>query len=108
MNDHYVITADHGHLKIFAQRLAPGQSTPALDEVQAMDFPHGKSSYTADNTDVAGRFQGSRQQGRGPGAPSARGGMSIDERLPMQREEDRREIADVVTQIESFLQRQPE
>lgn len=107
MNDHYIITADRGHLRIFGQRLAPGQLTPALDEVQAMDFPHGKASYTVDSTDVAGRFQGSRSQGRGPGAPTARTGMSIDERLPMQSEEDRREITDLVAQIERFLQHRP-
>jgi len=107
MSEHYLVIADHGHLRIFEQRLVAGQSTPGLTEVQAVDFPHGKASYTADSSDMAGRFQSSRQQGQGPGAPAVRAGMSIDERLPMQREEDRREIKDLVKQIESFFLKRP-
>jgi hypothetical protein len=33
--------------------------------------------------------------------------MSIDERLPMQREEERRRIHDVASQIEAFFQKAP-
>lgn len=108
MSDHYIIIADHGHLRIFAQRQSPEQMTPGLTEVQAMDFPHGVRSYVEGDTDIAGRFQGSKQQGRGPGAPTARTGMSIDERLPMQREEDRRRVRDVAVRIDTFLQNSPD
>jgi hypothetical protein len=108
MSNHYIVLADHGHLRIFEQRSPTGQSTPGLVEVDAMDFPQGKKSYTDSDTDMAGRFQGSKQQGRGPGSPVARTGMSIDERLPMQREVERRSIDDVVVAIESFLQAQPD
>jgi hypothetical protein len=108
MNNHYIVLADHGHLRILEQRSAPGQSTPGLVEVHAMDFPQGRMSYTDNDTDMAGRFQGSQQQGRGPGSPVARTGMSVDERLPMQREVERRSIDDVAGAIEAFLQGQPE
>lgn len=107
MNSHYVVIADHGHLKIFKEQLAPGQSTPGLDEVYAMDFPQGRVSYVGNDTDMAGRFQGSKQQGGAPGAPGARTGMSIDERLPMEREADRRQVEDVATAIDVFLGGQP-
>jgi hypothetical protein len=107
MNDHYIVVADHGHLRILKQRQEPGQTTPALDELSAMDFPGGLKNYTEGDTDMAGRFQGSKQQGRGPGSPVARTGMSIDERLPMQREAERRRIRDVAEAIEGFFSNKP-
>ncbi len=112
MNEHYFVTADHGHLRIFLARSEPGQRQPDLQEVEAMDFPSGKHSYTDRDTDVAGRFQGSKQQAAGPGAPSGggagRSGMSIDERLPMQREEDRRRSRDVANEIDTFFAARPQ
>ncbi len=55
---------------------------------------------------MAGRFPGSKNQ---PGAPGggARGGMSIDERMPMHREEDRRRARDVAAEIETFFAARP-
>jgi hypothetical protein len=103
MREHYVITADNGHLRIFVERTSPGQRTPALDQIEAMDFPQGKKSYTDRDTDMAGRFSSSKHQGPGPGAPTARTGMSIDERLPMQREESRRRAREIAAEIDSFL-----
>jgi hypothetical protein len=107
MSEHFVITADHGHLRIFQQREAPEQSTAALDEIQAEDFPAGLRGYVQRDTDMAGRFQSSAHQGRGPGAPTARQGMSVDERLPMQREEERRQLRDLAAGIEQFLSQHP-
>ncbi len=107
MSEHFTITADQGHLKIFTQRQEPGQMTPTWVEVQAADFPQGLKHYTDRESDVAGRFQGSKHQGRATGSPTARTGMSIDERLPMQREEERRRIKDVAESIEAFLAVRP-
>jgi hypothetical protein len=107
MSEHFVITADHGHLRVFQQREVPEHSSPALDEIQAEDFPAGFRSYVQRDTDRAGRFQSSKHQGRGPGAPTARQGMSVDERLPMQREEERRQLRDLAAAIEDFLVRYP-
>lgn len=108
MSEHYIVALDHGHLKIYAERVAPGQFTPGLQQVEAIDFPAGRHNYTERETDQAGRFSGSKNQGAGMGAPAARGGMSIDERLPMQREESRRRVRDLATQIEQFFQPRPD
>lgn len=108
MNSHYFVIADLSHLRIFAENTSPGQTTPGLEEVYAMDFAHGRADYTDNDTDAAGRFQGSKQQGASPGSPTARTGMSIDERLPMQREAHRRAVADVARAIDSFLTLRPD
>jgi hypothetical protein len=110
MNEHYLVAADHGHLRIFAKRRTPSQATPALAEVDSLDFPAGKTSYTGRDTDVAGRFPSAKMQGRGIGAPGnvGRNGMSIDERLPMQREEERRRVKDIGERLEEFFRQRPE
>lgn len=104
MKSHYLIIADHGHLRIFAERSSIGQLTPGLEEVHAMDFPDARSSYADRDSDMAGRFQSSKHQGPAPGAPTARTGMSIDERLPMKREAERRHTDDVARAIDAFLE----
>ncbi|MGH7958614.1 MAG: host attachment protein [Opitutaceae bacterium] len=104
MRDHYVVTTDHGHLRIFVERNSPGQRTPALDQVEAMDFPQGRKSAADRETDMAGRFASSKHQSSAPGSPFARTGMSIDERLPMQREEGRRRAREIAAEIDAFFQ----
>jgi len=108
MNSHYFVVADHSRIRIFTENSAPGQITPGLEEVFAMDFAQGRAAYTDNDTDMAGRFQGSRQQGAAPGAPAARAGMSIDERLPMQREAHRRAVGEIAGAIDSFLELRPD
>lgn len=103
MNNHYIVIADHGHLRIFAKHQDIGQSTPTLEEVQSLDFPQGRASYVDNDTDMAGRFQSSNYAASGAGSPGMRQGMSIDERLPMQREMNRRRNADVAREIDRFL-----
>lgn len=110
MSEHYIVTLDHAHLRIYAERHPPGQQSPALEQVEAMDFPQGKHSYTDRDTDMAGRFPGARRQAAGPGNPApglGRSGMSIDERLPMQREESRRRARELSAEIDSFLGQRP-
>ena len=108
MREHYIVTADQGHLRIYIERSSPGQRSPALDQVEAMDFPRGKKSYVDRDTDMAGRFASSKPQMPAPGNPTARTGMSIDERLPMQREESRRRAKEVAAEIDSFFQQRPD
>ncbi len=108
MNTRYIAVADHAHLRIFAEHTEVGQTTPGLEEVYALDFPQGKASYVAAEAVFAGRFQGSKQQGASPGAPTARTGMSIDERLPLQRETDRRNLDDIAGALLVFLSRHPQ
>ena len=81
MNEHYIVAADAGHLRIYAERRQPGQYTPGYEQVEALDFPAGRAAYTDRDSDVAGRFQSSKSQASGAGQPAARAGMSIDERL---------------------------
>lgn len=107
MSEHYIVAVDHGHLRIYAERMAPGQFTPTLVPVEAMDFPAGKKGYTDRETDMAGRFPGAG--GRVAGAPgAAHSGMSIDERMPMRREEDRRRARELASVLESFLEQRTE
>ena len=108
MREHYVVTLDHGHLRIYIERHSPGQRAPTLDQVAAMDFPQGRKSYVARDTDMAGRFASSKHQASAAGAPTARTGMSIDERLPMQREESRRRAKELAAELDAFFQRRPQ
>jgi len=98
MSEHYIVTVDRGHLRIYTESRADLRSTPALEVVESMDFPEGKRSYTDQDTDAAGQFPGSK------GSPV---GMSIDERLPMKREAERRNIQLVASELNVFLQNRP-
>lgn len=108
MSEHFIVTMDHGHLRIYAERQSPGQMTPGWEQVEAMDFPAGRASYVERDADMAGRFASSKHPGAGSGRPNLRTGMSIDERLPMKREASRRRAKDLVMEIESFLQSRPD
>jgi hypothetical protein len=115
MSSHYFVTVDAGHLRIYVERRAPGQQTPALDQVESMDFPAGVRSYNERDTDQAGRFGSSKHPAAASGAPAAgstgtagRSGMSIDERLPMKREEAKRRARDLAVEIEAFLAQHPD
>jgi hypothetical protein len=108
MSDQYFVTADHGHLRIYRERLEPGQYTPGIEQVEGLDFPAGRASYTDREADQAGRYSSSKTQGPGPGIPMGRQGMSIDERLPMQREEERRLTRQIASEIDRFFQSRPE
>ena len=105
MSEHYIVTLDQGHLRIYAERQQPGQMTPTLVQVEAMDFPAGKNSYTDRDTDMAGRFPGYRTGG----SPDVgKVGMSIDERLPMQEEESRRRVRELAAVLEGFFEQRSE
>ena len=115
MSEHYIVTLNAGHLRIFEERSEPGQSTPSLQPVESLDFPAGRQAYTDRDTDQAGRFGSSRNQSAGQGAPGSpggsatgRSGMSIDERLPMQREEGRRRAKELAAQIDKFFAARPD
>src|SRR5438105_4334416 len=99
MSEHYIVALDQGHLRIYLERRGPGQFTPGLEQVEAMDFPLGKKSYTANEAAPAGRFP--QLRGQHPG-------KSIDERLPMKEEADRRRAHELAVQVEAFLGGRPE
>jgi hypothetical protein len=97
---HFVIAADRAHVRFHHETPPDGPGGTARWElVNAIDLPAGKQRYTGRDTDQAGRFPGSR--GVSPGG-------SIDERLPMLEEHQRRIAAEVAAQIEDFLQNYPD
>ena len=109
MKEHYFVTADHGHLRIYLERMEPGQRHADLEQVESMDVPAGIKGYTDRETAMAGRFQSSKHQAASgaPGQVPGRTGMSIDERLPMEREENRRRARDVAAEIDTFFSTRP-
>lgn len=112
MNERYFIVTDYARLRIFRQRQQPGLQEPDIEEIDVLDFPSGRSSYTDREAFRAGRFQGLGAQtsslGTRGGISAVRTGMSIDERLPIEREEDRRRGTEVASQLEAFLTARPE
>jgi hypothetical protein len=95
--ERFVVLADRAHLRIFLLR-TPAGVTPHYEAAAAVDFPAGRESYTDQDTDQAGRKGGPLR-----GAP----GASIDERLPMRNEHERRLVAEVVSAITRFLAGHP-
>jgi hypothetical protein len=96
MPERYLITADRAHLRIYRYSQEPGQYTPSIQPVDALDIPEGRASYTDAESDASGRFPGSR----GPGHH----GMSSNERLPLEREEERNLAALLAERIAVFMQ----
>lgn len=94
---HFVVVLDRAHLRVYQVREEPGVLQDAQFELaESIDFPAGKRRYTAQDTDQAGRFNSAGQtQG------------SIDERLPMQEEHQRRVVADLAHFLDSFLSERP-
>jgi len=94
----YVIVSDRGHLRIYADTSGEDRFGHHLVLAESLDFPDGVHSYTSRNADQAGRF---------PGADGPSGGMSIDERLPLERQRDRKLAKTISGQISSFIRAHP-
>lgn len=95
--EHFVVVLDRAHLRVFEMKEAPGVLNQAQFELaESIDFPAGKRHYTAQDADQAGRFNSAGQ---------AQG--SIDERLPMQEEHQRRVVADLANFLDSYLGEHP-
>lgn len=92
--EHHIILVDRGHLRIYRVERNPGQRTPGLTDVFSMDYMSGRERPQDGDPGRAGWFAG--RGGR-------RGGMSSDQRLPVQRERDRRLVGQVAAQINGYL-----
>lgn len=103
MTEQIIVTADRAHLRIYEEGGSVGQTTPSLKLVRAVDFPEGKNSYTDSESSAAGRFPSSK--GRDGSGDMA--GMSIDERLPLKAEHNRRLVSQLAGQINGFLLSRP-
>jgi hypothetical protein len=97
--DHFVAVIDRAHLRIYHLHTPETGGPVQFELADAFDFPAGHLGYTDRDTDQAGRF---------PGAVGRGGGGSIDERLPMQAEQERRLAADLAEHLERFLRAHPE
>jgi hypothetical protein len=96
MTPRLVVVLNSTSLRIFREDQPPGALGPHFTRIEAADFPEGRQQYTDNDSDFAGRFP--------------RGGdnsSSIDERLPMQQEFERRNIAEVARELSRFLARHP-
>jgi len=96
MNTLYV-TLDRSRLRVYqmsTSELPDGNG--AWKVLASEDFPEGRAAYADSTTDSAGRF------------PTAQGpGMSIDERLPLKEEHERRVVADVAAALRRCLAAHP-
>jgi hypothetical protein len=100
MAERLIVTVDHRHFKVLRAEKPLGQTTTSLTLVDAVELVDGRGSYASKTTDMAGRFPGSK----GP----IPGGMSIDERLPLKGELDRRIVEQIAMRIDAVLGERPE
>lgn len=92
------VVLDRSHLRIYHEAAARKNGTPSWEVLEAFDLPSGRERFTSNEADQAGRFPGSH--GLSPGG-------SIDERLPIQEEQQRRIVHELAEAIESFLREHP-
>jgi hypothetical protein len=89
--DHFIVVLGRAHLRIYAVRGGGRGARSQFELAESFDLHAGRQHYTGRDTDQAGRFSA-----RGPGG-------SIDERLPMQEEHERRLAAELAGHVAQFL-----
>jgi hypothetical protein len=99
--EHYMAVIDRAHLRIYRVREPETGGSTQFELAQAFDLIAGHQQYTDRDSDMAGRFPG------GGGRQLAHGGGSIDERLPMQNEHQRRLVADLAGYLTQFFEARP-
>jgi hypothetical protein len=97
MAEHHYVIVNRSQILFYRERVEPGYP-PGCKLVASAEFPDAHRSYTDNESDMAGRF---------PGGVRAGNGMNIDERLPMQEEAERRNVASLANTIERFLRQFP-
>jgi hypothetical protein len=99
--DHYMAVVDRAHLRIYQVREPQGGGSTQFELAEAFDLIAGHQQYTDRDTDMAGRFPG------GSGRQQTSGAGTIDERLPMQAEHERRVVGDLAGYLTRFFQEHP-
>jgi hypothetical protein len=99
MNDHYIVTIDRGHLRIFAEAKTGGLRTPRLEVVEAMDFP----SVTNSSAEEQGR-----DSTNSDGSFDSRARRALSERGSHRGGEARRNLELIAMELDTFLQNRPE
>lgn len=98
MKDSIYVALDRSRLRVYREEipLSPVEGREALKVVGSVDYPDGRTGYVGNETDVAGAFP-----------PSGGHGHSIDERLPLKEEHERRLATQLATSLEPVLQAYP-
>ena len=99
MAEKFIIAADRARLKIYRFAQAPGQFTPSIQPVNAIELLDRKQPYPPAENTFALRFGGHR--GRG-------GSLSAGEGLPEAETEESLSPAELTDQITAFLEKHPE
>lgn len=92
--ENVLVVVNRGHVRIYNADSEKPELTGGFD------LPGGDRNYTDNDTDQAGRFPGPGSRGMSPGG-------SIDERLPMQEEHQRRLAKEAAKHIAVFLNEHP-
>lgn len=99
----YVITADRRRFRIHETQERLGRDQPSLKLVDEVEFTETRGGYTGRDTDMAGRFGDNKGKEQGQFTQG-----SIDERLPMQNEMDRRAVGLIAGRINELLREHPQ
>lgn len=91
-----IAVLNRASLRLFREDRPAGAFGPHFALVEAADFPEGHERSAGNESDFAGRFSRGKRHG-----------ASIDERLPMQEEHERRNIAEIARELSRFLARHP-
>lgn len=97
MPDSLFVALDRSRLRVYKEpKPFAGRPRSGLEVLANVDFPDGRANYSDRDTDQAGHFptNGSASQ-------------SMDERLPMKEEQERRIIDDLVSALEPVLRQNP-
>lgn len=92
----FIIAADRAHLRIYRYSQQPGQFTPSIQPVDALDIPESDRAYADSDADLGGRFAPSRSRGQG---------LSLDEPVVSHDERDRAVAGQLAERITVFLQK---
>lgn len=94
----YLVTLDRARLRIYRFSQQPGQFTPSIQPVDALDLPQKRNPYFTHENDLAGRF--SHSKGWAPALPA-------DEVPPLQDEDQSRVVELLAERIGSFMEKNP-
>lgn len=99
--EHFIVAADRARLRIYQEDPTVEAIDASLQIASSFDLPSGRNHYTSRDTDQAGRFPGPRGKGTAVGG-------SIDERLPMLEEQQRRAAAELGARMNEFFRQHPD
>lgn len=97
MAQKFIIAADRARLRIYRYSQQPGQFTPSIQPVDALDLAESRSAFLSNDTDL-GRYSGSRNRSMS---------MPVEEQVPTQTDRERRIVDQLADRITMFLEKSP-